>query len=374
MTTSGTRWVVKNTFELKNAQDVLVEGNVFENLWVADQSGYPIVFTPRNQSGTAPWVVVQRVTFQNNLIRHTAGGVNILGTDNNAPSQRTNTHPRCRATCSTIMIGATWGTGSRPFMLGDGPEDVAIEQNTVITTELLDRVFLSGSAEPDAREARYVGNMSAHNALRDSSATAPASACRRINAYMPQGTVTGNVLAGGKASNYPAGNFFPTVAAWQAEFVDYAAGDYHLRLGSPYAGLGADIDAINAQTANALSGDNSVPPGTGRVSITTTASAERRAPAASIPSRSCAPAARAAACGSCASRRCRPASASIRSAGLISGVPSEVQTGSIALDAYDPTWPASRASVTLAAPSIRRHFVVTMPPAPAAQVGVRVRS
>src|SRR6185436_8478519 len=87
---AGTKWAVKNTFELKNAQDVLVEGNVFENLWVADQTGYPIVFTPRNQNGTAPWVVVQRVKFQINFIRHTAGGVNILGVDNNAPSQRPN--------------------------------------------------------------------------------------------------------------------------------------------------------------------------------------------------------------------------------------------------------------------------------------------
>src|SRR6185295_15368506 len=72
---NGTRWSVKNIFELKSAQDVLVEGNVFENLWVADQPGYPIVLTPRNQSGTAPWVVVQRVIFRNNLVRHTAGGV-----------------------------------------------------------------------------------------------------------------------------------------------------------------------------------------------------------------------------------------------------------------------------------------------------------
>ena len=34
-------------------------------------------------------MVVQRVMFRNNLVRHTSGGVNILGTDNVAPSQRT---------------------------------------------------------------------------------------------------------------------------------------------------------------------------------------------------------------------------------------------------------------------------------------------
>jgi hypothetical protein len=98
---SGTRWAVKNIFELKNAQDVIVEGNVFENIWVADQTGYAIVFTPRNQGGRAPWVVVQRITFQHNLVRHAAGGVNILGTDNVAPSQRT-TNITVRDNVSTI--------------------------------------------------------------------------------------------------------------------------------------------------------------------------------------------------------------------------------------------------------------------------------
>ena len=73
---AGTKWAVKNNFELKSAQDVLIEGNVFETLWIADQTGYPIVFTPRNQGGRAPWTVVQRVVFRNKLfVRHTAGGI-----------------------------------------------------------------------------------------------------------------------------------------------------------------------------------------------------------------------------------------------------------------------------------------------------------
>jgi hypothetical protein len=175
VTTSGTRWVVKNTFELKNAQDVLVEGNVFENLWVADQSGYPIVFTPRNQSGTAPWVIVQRVIFQNDMIRHTAGGVNILGIDNNAPSGRTN-HILVSSNVFDDMIGATWGTGSRPFLLGDGPEDIAIERNTVITSSSA-IVYFYPLGKPSPRSS-YTGNMSAHNAT-DFSETAAAWACRR---------------------------------------------------------------------------------------------------------------------------------------------------------------------------------------------------
>ena len=48
-------WTVKNLVEFKNAQNVLVEGNTIENNWAAGQQGYSILFTPRNQSGTAPW-------------------------------------------------------------------------------------------------------------------------------------------------------------------------------------------------------------------------------------------------------------------------------------------------------------------------------
>jgi len=68
--TEGTLWVVKNNFELKNAQRVTVEGNVIENTWVAGQSGYAIVLTARNSENRAPWSTVKDVTITNNIVRH----------------------------------------------------------------------------------------------------------------------------------------------------------------------------------------------------------------------------------------------------------------------------------------------------------------
>jgi hypothetical protein len=50
-------WVVKNLIEFKNAKDVVVEGNTIENNWASGQQGYSIIFSPRNQSNTAPWSV-----------------------------------------------------------------------------------------------------------------------------------------------------------------------------------------------------------------------------------------------------------------------------------------------------------------------------
>ena len=87
--TTACYWRVKNDFELKNAQYVLVEGNIFENSWVGwDQDGFAIVFTPRNQSGGNPWAIVADVTVRNNVIRRTVNGVFLLGQDTNYPSQQ----------------------------------------------------------------------------------------------------------------------------------------------------------------------------------------------------------------------------------------------------------------------------------------------
>src|SRR5206468_9321760 len=86
---SGRTWRIKNLFELKNAKDVVVDGNVFENNWVqADQHGFGIVFTPRNQSGGCAWCAVQNVQFTNNLVKNTVAGVNLLITDDLSPSRQ----------------------------------------------------------------------------------------------------------------------------------------------------------------------------------------------------------------------------------------------------------------------------------------------
>jgi hypothetical protein len=258
---SGTVWYVKNLFELKNAQDVLVEGNVMEDLWIAAQSGYSILFTPRNQGGYTPWAVVQRVTFQYNLVRHISGGINILGYDDN-PSQQAN-HITIRENLFQDM-GSAWGAGSRPFLVGASPDSVTIDHNTILTDDSA-IVYLYGGSETAPAPITnfvYTNNMSAHNDYGiDGSSFAPGWSS--INAYLPNPSILANVLAGGPASQYPAGNFFPATTDWQANFVNYAAADYHLVAGSPYknAGtdntdLGANIDAITAQTAITLSGND----------------------------------------------------------------------------------------------------------------------
>ena len=79
-------WVIKNLVELKNAQRVLLDGNVIQYIWAAGQVGFAVLLTPRNQDGTCPWCVVQDVTITHNLIQHASGGTEMAGSDNNNPS------------------------------------------------------------------------------------------------------------------------------------------------------------------------------------------------------------------------------------------------------------------------------------------------
>ena len=342
----GTRWSVKNIFELKNAEDVLVEGNVFENLWVADQPGYAIVFTPRNQNGTAPWTIVQRVIFRNNLVRHTAGGVNILGIDNISPSQRTN-----NITVSNNLFddltAATWGTGARPFIIGDGPATVTIDHNTVISTNT-GVIWLYGGAATSptaATNAVVTNNMAAHNSYGImGSSFAPGQAT--INAYMPAALVSGNVLAGRDRVEVSDRELLP-----DRRRVARGVRGLCRRQLPPQAGKPVYRPRRGHRRHRRADRDRAVrrqqpPAGTSPVSVLTTSLPDGVRNQSYSQSVRCAGGA-----GGCAWQviaSSLPAGVGFDTiAGLISGMPSEVRTGSITLDAYNPASPVNRASVTL---------------------------
>src|SRR5206468_1482644 len=123
---------VKNLFELKNARRVLIDGNLFEYNWPQAQNGYAILFTVRNQDGNAPWSTIEDVSFTNNVVRHVAGGINILGHDDIKWSQQTR---RVHIKNNLFYdVGGAWGRGQL-FQLLDGTADVAIDHNTALQTD-----------------------------------------------------------------------------------------------------------------------------------------------------------------------------------------------------------------------------------------------
>lgn len=62
---SGKPFIVKNHFELKNAQRVLFEDNLLENTWGGfSQTGFSILLTPKNQENKCPACQVTDVTIR----------------------------------------------------------------------------------------------------------------------------------------------------------------------------------------------------------------------------------------------------------------------------------------------------------------------
>jgi len=72
--------VVKNAFELKNAQRVLFDSNTIENNWANGQVGFAIVLTVMtSQSGNI--AVVNDITVTNNILKNVVSGFNIVAKD-----------------------------------------------------------------------------------------------------------------------------------------------------------------------------------------------------------------------------------------------------------------------------------------------------
>jgi len=243
---SQTQWNVKNLFELKNAQRVVIDGNVMEYNWLAGQSGYAIQLTTRNQDGTAPWSIVQQVQFTNNIVRHVASGINILGTDNLHPSGLAN-HITIRNNLFEDLSGANWGGNGRFLMVSDGAADVVVDHNTALQDGWC-ALYGYGAPMP--------GFVFTNNIVPDYSwAIMGASASPgnpTIAIYFPTGVFVDGIYAGSNPAAYPVGNYYPT-SMTAVGFVDLAGGNYRLSTTSPYYRAGSDgtdvgcnIDALNA--------------------------------------------------------------------------------------------------------------------------------
>jgi hypothetical protein len=250
----GTRWSVKNLFELKNARRVLIEGNLFERTW----TGFAILFTVRNQNGTAPWSVIEDVTFTNNVIRHAGGGINILGRDGTWPSGSQQTRRILISNNLFVELEMQkWGGTGRLFQLLVGTADVVIEHNTAFH----DGPIIMAEGTPHTGFI-YRNNLTPHNAY-GIIGTDRGVGHSTLSTYFPGVVFTKNVLVGpwpsaggavvSQYSGYPSNFFPPSLDA--VGFVNREHGSYRLAASSRYKNaatdgkdIGVDFDALTAAT------------------------------------------------------------------------------------------------------------------------------
>ncbi len=284
----GTPVTVKNHLEWKNAQRVLVEGNVLDNVWLQAQAGFAVLFSPRcNQSGLSvncptqgdtPQAVVDDITFRYNVVRHAGSGFQINGTDDADTSHTLRSH-RLNIHDNVILdvSSARWLGDGRTFQIEVAPAQLTINHNTTFSDQIVELGDVIGPGQPNSQ---FVDTNNLHDA-----ATYPlfcssdgfGTSCLNIIAPGPSWTFDHNVYvniqgSGLTTSQFPSTNqtcgggttCFPTNWA-TASTIDirncnggtYDIGKCALQPGSPYhnAGsdgrdLGADVRTLLTQTVN----------------------------------------------------------------------------------------------------------------------------
>jgi hypothetical protein len=250
----GHDWSIKNSFELKNARRVLVEGNVFENNWTDSQSGFAILFTVRGEDGRAPWSAVQDVTFRYNVIQNADQGLNVTAYDDGGASQQTR----------RILIAHNYWdrVGGRLFQILNAPaggtDGVSIVHNTsnVAGKQFLFLGDTRGRPNTNLVVRDNVGPAGEYGVFGGGVGSGTAA----LDAYA-EWTFAGNVLAGADEGRYPEENFYPAEFPDDLRFADPAGGDFRLLESSPYRGAatdgddpGADFETLQAKTAGAVRG------------------------------------------------------------------------------------------------------------------------
>lgn len=249
---------VKNLFELKSGRRITIRGNVFERNWAEAQTGYGILLKTVNQDGFATWSALEDVLFENNVVRDTENGFNILGNDYNYPSGRT--------TRITIRNNLVQTTGIA-FQLGGEIGQLTIDHNTIVNGGSTLMVLYVGSVwnagAPAPRTANfaveqltYTNNLANHNAYGvkgDGTGVGTASLAAHTSSYV----WTNNVLSGGAGQSYPPITWLPSVAVYQSQFT----GEYGLVAGSSFlkaATDGSDLGVDWTQPIPTLRGPKSL--------------------------------------------------------------------------------------------------------------------
>jgi hypothetical protein len=273
----GSPFIVKNLFEMKNGQRVLLENNLMEYTWGGfSQVGFGLLLTPKNQGGTCSICQVTDVTIRYNYVSHTGAGIQI----GNGPTG-TGALPKDggRYSIHDVVfddIDGTTYTGSDLFVqVSTGPSspvlhDVTINHVTAFpksTSFLVGDVLSLDPAMPNFVFTNSIVNAGIYPVWSTSTdgtlnCAVHDSPLITMNACFSNYLFSTNAIVATPtaypASKWPAQNFFPATAA-AVQFVNYNngnGGNYQLQSTSPYKGagtdgedLGADVSAINAAIA-----------------------------------------------------------------------------------------------------------------------------
>jgi hypothetical protein len=273
---SGKPFIVKNHFELKNAQRVLFEDNLLENVWGGfSQAGFSILLSPKNQNNQCPACRVTDITIRSVKISNVGSGFQIANALSDAGGASFGGE---RYSIHDVLVDGVRGkdykgSGNFALIMSVAPplRDVRIEHVTAFVPHFLISIQNPGTQKMSG--FTVANNLFSSDDLQLASAGGgPQNCAFRPEAQGSSGVIkscfdnssfTHNLIVGGY--NWPSGNL--TVKDANAAGVSAKAGLGRYRLcrqkdevckkPSPAIAastdgrdIGADVDAIE----NALSG------------------------------------------------------------------------------------------------------------------------
>jgi Putative Ig domain len=259
-------FVVKNHFELKNAERVLFDSNLLEDVWGGfTQHGYSVLLTPKNQFNNCPSCAVTDVTIRYARMSHMGGGLvfgNSLSDSGGLPAagERYSVHD-----IIADDINGQKYTGNGTFaQVGTIPKPLLAEVDINHITAFPDNVMFNVGAPDTVTIAgfTFANSISVAGQFPMTSTGAGGTEncayyqvpVKIVSACFSDPTFSANAILASPlpASYWPAGNFFYTTA--NIGFVNYHngnGGDYHLLPSSSAIGkasdgtnLGANVDAV----------------------------------------------------------------------------------------------------------------------------------
>jgi hypothetical protein len=269
----GNPFIVKNIFELKNAQRVLLEGNVLENSWGGfTQAGFAILLTPKNQNNVCPGCRVTDVTIRYCRIAHMASGIQIANglSDAGGASADGGRYSIHDVLFEDIGGPAFGGIGAFAQISASGPalHDVKLDHITAFPPKLLFMLGVRG-ALPKISNFVFTNNIVGTGVQlvlstggQDNCAFRPErqGLAGVLESCFSNYTVAHNLIVGG-TGNWPKGNM-PVKDLAAVRFADTnkdTVQDFHLRPDSraKHAGtdgkdLGVDLEALSSATAGVL--------------------------------------------------------------------------------------------------------------------------
>lgn len=257
---------VKNALETKNARRVLIEGNIFENVWSGGQDGHLIVLKANNQSGGCTWCASVDITIRNNILRHATSAFKVLRYGVSGELGDILIENNLWEHIDDGEFGSS-AVVDKAIALYNDSGNIVIRNNTFLNDNADDGAN-SGTLLVFSTNTAITGLEFSRNLARKNYYGIDGPAGEGIAAM--EGASSGTVferngIGACSLSLYSSAgydNLCPTYATWEGQFVNYSddgdGGDYHLKCESDDSGctpniyrarwnedIGADIDAIN---------------------------------------------------------------------------------------------------------------------------------